>query len=459
MEKVTVGVLPLPPEASVERDFERSSSLRVPARVALWVGGALIALWLMLQWGATTPVNNDFVQNVWLPSRLVLDGANPYHPARRQVDSALGMYSPSFATFNSGKPNYFFIYPMWVALMLAPFGVMPLVTATAVWRAASLLLFVWGVGAVLRAPNPMFRLKEPAVSAAIGITVLLALLFRESFVTFFLGQFSIIEFGLLAAIWGWLASSGRLGGRRQVWGDALAGLALAVLVTKPQATGLAVLLLVLWAISHRRWAVPFGAVASSLLLLVVPMLLYPSSVGDWFSVVLRGQATSQATVSASVWGLSYQWLGASSPWAVVAAILSLLGVAFLMPAWWRDLRDKTSPVPVSLPLTLCMTSVISPYLLGYEQVLLLIPALVILAAVGLPNSEGSHADRSAGRRWRLAIYTWMAILPWFVVAVQSAIDKEYHKLLEYPVVVQSATMLALCWLAGLRWEENVKRNA
>ena len=38
-----------------------------------------------------------------------------------------------------------------------------------------------------------------------------------------------------------------------------------------------------------------------------------------------------------------------------------------------------------------MNSVVSPYLLGYEQVLLLMPAMIFLAAAGLPANSVMHA--------------------------------------------------------------------
>ena len=207
-----------------------------------------------------------------------------------------------------------------------------------------------------------------------------------------------------------------------------------------------VLLVGLWALARRRWALPGAAVVTLATLLVAPLLFYPSSLGDWLGVVLNGQAASQAQVSASVWGLSYQWLNGVVPWVPVAAVLTLVGILALVPGWWRDLADRTSPVPLALPLTICMNSVISPYMLGYEQVLLLIPAMILLASAGLPDEQPD----ATSRRWRLVTYGWLAVLPFLIVVVQIYIDKEY------PVVVQSAAMLAMCWLArcGVRIVQN-----
>src|SRR5687767_6062424 len=199
------------------------------ARLLLWVGAFLIALMLFLQWDAG--VHSDFTQNAWLPARLVLGGANPYAPSRPEVDAALGAYSSEFVQFNGGD-QYFFIYPMWVAVFFSPLATLPLTLAVAAWRAANLLLLAWGIVTLLRASNPLFRSSRPAVIAAVGLILLLGFVYRETITTLFGGQFSIVEFGLLVAIWAWLASASTKTQSRLLLGDALAGLALAVLATK-----------------------------------------------------------------------------------------------------------------------------------------------------------------------------------------------------------------------------------
>ena len=435
-------------------EVEPRQALGVPVRAALWVASFAVVFWLCVQWTATTTLHNDFTQNVWLPSRLVLDGYNPYHPLRSQVDASLGQYSSVFAIpgpqndFNSGD-IYHFIYPIWVALALAPFAALPLATATALWRALNVLLLVWGVGKMLRSSNPAFKSLAPPAIAATGVTALLCVLptFREGFLTLLVGQFSIIEFGLLAAIWGWLVSSASLSEQRRMMGDTLVGVALAVLATKPQAVGLPVLLLGIWALSRRRFAIPLSAAVSLAALLVIPNLIYPWSLRDWFSVMAGGQAGSQAQVSASVWGVAYHWLGGGSTWIVVSVVLGAACIVAMLPRWWSDIKDRTSPVPLSLPLTLCINSVISPYMLGYEQVVLLVPALIFLAAAGLPGSQADPRKARDSMMWRLAIYSWLAVLPLVVVVAQAALGG-----LEYPAIAQSLAMLALCWVGRLKWK-------
>jgi glycosyl transferase family 87 len=452
--------LPVSNTAMLNRDSAAltataGGALSVRAQIAMrvlgWLAAFVLALWLMLAWGNGTGVHNDFTQNVWLPSRLLLDGADPYNATHAQVDEALGVHASAFEGFNSGA-DYHFIYPTWVALAFTPFALLPLVASLAIWRALNLLLLVWAVVHLLRVSNPSFRSGRVAAVTAITLTVFLSLLYRESILTLFVGQFSIIEFGILAAIWGGLVDEGR---RTKDEGKltertaaqfairhALMGIGLAILATKPQAVGLPVLLLVLWAISRRRWAIPAWCAASMSFLLFVPLIAYPSSLSEWLRIVLGGQAESQVLVSASVWGVSNQWLGDNLPWVAVALVLSFVGVVALLPHWRRDLLDRVSPVPMSLALTIVINSVISPYMLGYEHVLLLFPAMLMLAAAGLPDEQAG----SGWKLWRIAIYGWMAALPFIIVAVQVGLDSK-----EYPVVVQSVTMLALLYAARLRW--------
>jgi hypothetical protein len=259
-----------------------------------------------------------------------------------------------------------------------------------------------------------------------------------------------MELGVLVGVWSWLIRSRHMSPTERVWGDLLVGVGLALLATKPQAVGLPIVLIGLWSLSRRRWAVPAAAVLSLAALLVVPNLFYPNALQDWLTVVTSGQASSQAEVSASVWGLSYQWLGwlgPNMPWVGVAGVLSVVGVVALMPRWWADLRDGKSPVPMSLPLTVCMNSVISPYMLGYEHVLLLLPGMVLLGAAGLPDEEVGKEEGADRKRWRMALYLWLAVLPMLVVAVQGVTGKEY------PAIAQSIPMLVICWLTSLQWKE------
>lgn len=410
----------------------------------MWLVAFSAVLSLMLAWGQDMGVKNDFTQNVWLPSRLLLDGADLYNPSRAAVDVALGSYASDFDGFNSGV-NYNFIYPTWVAVAFSPFALLPLSFAMALWRTLNLLLLVWGVSHLLRSANPSFRSGRVAAVTALTLTVFLSLLYRESILTLILGQFSILEFGLLVGIWAYLAR-----GKQSNAADALVGLGLAVLATKPQALALPVLLLGLWAISRKRWAIPVSAAVSLAALLFLPLLAYPASLGDWLGIVLGGQAGSQMQVSASVWGVSYHLLGDNLPWQALALLLSLAGLALLVPHWRRDLLDRTSPVPMSLALTLVINSVISPYMLGYEHVLLLIPAVLMLAAAGLPDERPERG----WKLWRIAVYTWMAAVPFIIVAVQSALESK-----EYPVIAQSLSMLALLYVARLRWNtEDAKHD-
>ena len=119
------------------------------------------------------------------------------------MDTALGEYTSAFTEFNSGK-SYHAIYPLWVSVVFVPFAALPLTLSLAIWRAANLLLLLWGVVRLLRVCNPAFRGRRFAAVAATIVTLVLVVIYRETVVTLFSGQFSIIELGLLVGVWGYL---------------------------------------------------------------------------------------------------------------------------------------------------------------------------------------------------------------------------------------------------------------
>ena len=93
---------------------------------------------------------------------------------------------------------------------MTPFGAMPLAIATAIWRAANLLLLFWGIAAMLRTFNPVFRSNKPVAVIALALTLFLGFIYRESILTLYVGQFAIVELGLLVGVLGWLVSSHKL---------------------------------------------------------------------------------------------------------------------------------------------------------------------------------------------------------------------------------------------------------
>lgn len=425
------------------------TAARPAMRALRWGLGLLLLLWPALTLGPATGVDNDFTENVWLPARLLLDGVDPYAPPPPAVDAALGPHRAAFPLFNGG-PRYYFIYPLWVAVAMLPLGALPLETATALWRAANALLLIWAAGALMRAANPALRRPTLAAVAALAVGTLLVLTFRPSLLTLHIGQFSIIELGLLTAVWGWLLRSGSRVPDQVRWGDLLAGAALAVLLTKPQAVGLPVLLLLLWSLTRRRWAIPAATVGALAALLLLPLALRPASLGDWLATIFggRGQAISQAPASASVWGLSAAAFGEQGAWPVVAALACLPLLALLLPRWRADLLRPAAPAPLSLPLTIGVNSLVSPYLLGYEHVLLLLPALLLLASAGAPEQPPGTLGAGARRWLRLGLYAWLILLPLLVITAQALLQNEY------PHVAQSATLLALSWAVPLAWHDD-----
>ena len=122
------------------------------------------------------------------PLRLVLDGANPYAlhaPGRRRI----GAYSTQFDVFNSGQ-SYFFIYPLWLALACRPRRDAACL-ATRYGAPIKVMLLVWVSGRI-EVIGISFRGVRTRQWRPV-LTISLCLVYRESILTLFIGQFAIIE--------------------------------------------------------------------------------------------------------------------------------------------------------------------------------------------------------------------------------------------------------------------------
>src|SRR2546430_1858048 len=103
--------------------------------------------------------------------------------------------------------------------------------------------------------------------------------------------------------------------------------------------------------------------------------------------------------------------------------------SYLLPRWICEHGCSVTPSrverwPLGLPPPLWVNAVISQFLLGYGHVLLLLPALIFLAAAGLPGAQTAQEEARNSTLWRLAIYVWMAVLPLLLVLVQSALGSK-----------------------------------
>ncbi len=363
----------------------------------------------------------DFMHNGWIAGRLILEGQNPYNPNQQEVQRLAGSYLSTLIVdgsigYNTGAA-YNAVYPYWALLLQTPLGLLDFPLAFIIWTLLSGALLLTGLYVVLEgARRRLTMTPSPLVwSATLLGFGLAALVFVPTLLHFSLGQYSVIIFFLLGLLF--LPAGGML----------LAVSAFALATMKPQLSALPLAILLLgWLLLARRKAILSIVLTAALYL--IPALFVPYAFSGWFSVnfLVQKQSTRLAPASSSWWGLAYAWAG--HWWVWVAGALSLLTIALLIRPVQRAIAARD--VTAVLPLAIIVTLMITPYTLGYDQVLLLLPFAWLW--LRLQNDA-----RLAARLLRYALLLWLTLLPLLQVELVDMVQSNYIR------VIQTLALLIL----------------
>jgi alpha-1,2-mannosyltransferase len=355
------------------------------------VAVAALVLAVALDVGATAalahamgPANDLFPR--WYGARAwLLQGLDPYGAA---VDVGIRQAMGSDSAAGSGGPQgafvFGFVYPGYVALLLAPLALLPFPWAATLWLL--LAQVATGAGALLcwRAAE----LEAGWAPASALPALLAALCFPASLFNLTFGQFAALVFLALAGAWYLLARArGTRWGRDQV----AAGVLLALAAVKPSLALLPVATLLLWGAAQGRGravaacliATAFLAAASVLALPGWPVSFWRST-GDYARVA---GATSAAGLTADLLGRA---LGVT-PGLFLRAGVAALALVATGAGWWRSPRRAGAALAAGVLLGAWLV----PPLYEWNSVLLLVPLLTWLRRL--------WAARPAGHRPGLAV--------------------------------------------------------
>jgi glycosyl transferase family 87 len=308
------------------------------------LAAAAVAMLAASGWPASVYRDRDFIQ-YWLAGRALIAQRDLYDPAVWRVLHAEAGSSGSEIVAGSG-----FVYPLPTAMVAIPDALLPLAIAAPAWLVAELAAAIAALSLLARHASTTLRVwPGPALLAlaalaqpAVGITI-----FGGNAVGFTLA----IVAGALALI-----SRGHV-----VPAGALLGLA----VIKPQALLLFVPVLLAAMPFSRARGLAAGAAASGGGLVLVGLWLRPDWIAAW--VVSAGRLPG-ATPQANLWGWATgDWRPIG--WLVAAALL----VGFI--SWWRARRPAFIPL---MGAALALSLFVAPYAWSYDQVLLLVPLLVLV---------------------------------------------------------------------------------
>jgi Glycosyltransferase family 87 len=318
----------------------------------------------------------------WLGSReLLLHHRDPYSPeVTREIQA--GYYGRPLdpARPNDPKDQQGFVYPVYVALLLAPTATFPFEIVQPCFRwflailtGASVLMWLRALG---------WRPRVPSV-AVIMILIFGSYAFAQGIK---LQQLSLLVSGLMAGSIV-LLSSGHL-----FW----AGVLLALATIKPQLTAPLTAWLLLWTISawKSRQLFVYGFVLAVAALVGGGELLLPG----WIGLFRKAVSDYTQYTGPSLFDLL---LGPVA--SVVAASLLLIAVASV--CWkFRDATCQSNSFMLGTTLVLAATVVVIPMFAPYNQ-------LLLLPGIFLAIAKSSHF-RTPSRAFVSAVAIAVIAWPW-----------------------------------------------
>ncbi len=307
----------------------------------------------------------DF-QPIHAAAQAVLRGQDPYSAqVTQQIQlQAYGRYPLP------GEDVHAFAYPLYVALLAIPFGLLPLSWAQATWLAVLQALVILGI-----ALTTSIWAWPKAGNGRLGMAAW-SLTFYPIVWSFLLGQLAIPAFALLAlAAWAII--------KHRDW---LAGVTLGLSLIKPQISFLLVPSIFLWSLARRRGKLALGLASTVGVLLIVPFLILPTWLTE-FGQRLGEYANYSPFLPPVALAVDRCCLGAAS-WLYPLAVAALVVLAGVY--WWGAARNAGAEHLLwAFGATLIISMLISPQIAIVNQVVLLIPLFGILKAVWVRGRNGA----------------------------------------------------------------------
>jgi hypothetical protein len=299
----------------------------------------------------------DFVQ-FWTAGQLLASGHSPYSAEdQTRVQRELG-----WDREKQGLGTYEFLpyyYPPWLAMACMAFLPLGYPTAKVTWLVVNfelLLLSGYLLGRLLgEVPRWIALAAVPSFSFAL-LSVLS-------------GQTSPLMLFLIVVSWR-LLDLGR---------DRLAGVVLALVLTKPQIGVLAVGALLLWSARQRRWPVLVGFCTCLLALCLVSFAVLP----EWPWQLLGALERTPLVTQDSPW-LSVTWWAVLETLTILAIPYPALWLAYLVVAGpcllllLRKAWDRQVEAGDVLALAIPTTFLVVPYARLYDLTILIVPLLLLL---------------------------------------------------------------------------------
>jgi hypothetical protein len=371
-------------------------------RRALTLAGLLLCLLLLYlvaprltsgKWLQT----DDYVE-YWAAGRLNLSGANPYSPEElTPVEHLAGRYFQ--VPVMMWNPPYTLVIAM-------PLAWLPYPVSRLTWLILNVALLLLGAEWTWRVYGGPQRYR--------WLVWLLCLVFIPSLGALGSGQIAILPF---------VGAAGFLFYQREgkLWQS---GMIAALTAVKPHSLYLFWVILVVWALSRRRWPVLLGAVGALVLGTAIASLFNPSLVGQYLHATTTFPMRDWATPTLG--GLLRLVFGTEKGWLQFAA--APVGLIWAL-WWWRKYRFQWE-WSEQMPMLVAVSLVTAAY--GWSCDLAVFLVAILQVAAGLTRMRdarmtalvfGSYAviiGLSAAQYGRLTDFWFMwlapALLAWYLFA-------------------------------------------
>ncbi len=297
-------------------------------------------------------VNSDFF-TFWLGGRLVVAGADPY--AEAQWLAGHQQYGSSWFE------NPIYPYPLPLAILLIPLGLLPVDTAGTIWIWLSEISMLLAVGLLMVIERIPFRLPYllPIVAGLI--------LWRPVEITLLNGQLGawlLLLVVIAVVLW-----------TRERW---FSGGAVIALVALKPTIGLPLIGLIgIWLIARRAWRAVLGMAIVLGGLVVAGWLRDPNWIGKMLWIGSQ-KLNYVWGYNPTVWGLGGMACSNTMPCTFLAGAGLSVAVGFMtLFVLLRHSRRYRPLVVVSgiIPVVLLVT----PYLWVYDQILLLVSLMLLMS--------------------------------------------------------------------------------
>lgn len=332
----------------------------------------------------------------WRASQeMMFNGRNPYSEQVTELIQ-IGLEGRVFPPDVADRLS--FNYPLYDALLLAPFTPLPYPVAEAVWNVINQFALIGLVWQLLRLTGWL-----PKSSVKLGL-YLWAFLFYSCIFTIGWGQYTILT--MLAVV----VAANLLRSGRQGW----AGIILALALFKPQTSALLVGFLLLACLFQYRqhWRVLFSFGLTFGLMLVVPLLWLPDWIGEWLASSAYRRLHPGMYSGAEEFFHTFVGLPFSRVFGPGLLLSGLLTLGLVWLWWWLGPDLHTRLYPQLLALTGLVTLVALPQYGGAND-MALYPALII----GLAWFNNRFKTVPLGTAYLITVFLITIIGPYLIISL------------------------------------------